>query len=335
MEDESEQFLGVFRPRRELNPSSSSQAPAEKFSLKHLENRHCKRRSGLTGRCISPVGKRRGGPAGLRGMRYMGLQTEGRWRAQMSSNSFLQRGSRQWWWELLLSRDSPGPNRGRATSWWARHELPARTGRVVDERTVDGFPAGTTRPKGHGWALPEPTTRGPSPPLPLNSVSRWARCPDELGVRSRPHRLRRGKGFRLLAGAFPLFCIRRCQWHGVVGGDVLNEDVLLGCAKRDQAARSQRGALVFLCEAQTGGRWEGGARGRWADMTAIKPAEKDPLLRCFFLLEEKGNGRAERNGSMSHQKAQPLHGHCPDRRRTHCARHSRGVTFATTCAVLF
>ncbi len=43
-------------------------------------------------RCISPIDERRSGPAGLRGMHCMGLQSKGRWRAQMSNNCFLQRG---------------------------------------------------------------------------------------------------------------------------------------------------------------------------------------------------------------------------------------------------
>lgn len=65
---------------------------AEKLGLKHLVNRHClQRRPGLAGHCISPVGEHRGGPAGLSGMRSMGLQCEDRWRAQMSCNRFLQR----------------------------------------------------------------------------------------------------------------------------------------------------------------------------------------------------------------------------------------------------
>ncbi len=51
---------------------------------------------------------------------------------------------------------------------------------------------------------------------------------------------------------------------------------------------------------ETKGRREGRARGHWADMT---PAEKDPLLRCLFLLGEKGNGRAERGGPPSWKKA--------------------------------
>ncbi len=50
---------------------------AEKFGLKHLENLHSmQRRPGLASHCISPIGERRGGPAGLGRMRCMGLQSK-------------------------------------------------------------------------------------------------------------------------------------------------------------------------------------------------------------------------------------------------------------------
>ncbi len=56
-----------------------------------------------------------------------------------------------------------GNSGGCATSWWAHHELQARTEWGVGERTVDGFPAGTTRLTGSGRSFLEPTTQRPDP----------------------------------------------------------------------------------------------------------------------------------------------------------------------------
>ncbi len=84
------------------------------------------------------------------------------------------------------------------------------------------------------------------------------------------------------------------------------------------------------------GRGEGRARRRWADVTLLEPREKGPLLRCFFLLGKKGNGKAEQGGPPLWKKAirdwkqERLRlsqwEHKPsvsDRQHPHCAHQSR------------
>ncbi len=39
-------------------------------------------------------------------------------------------------------------------------------------------------------------------------------------------------------------------------------------------------------------------RGGWGTRAPLAPSEKDPLLCCFYLLGEKGNGRAEGGGGF-------------------------------------
>ncbi len=88
--------------------------------------------------------------------------------------------------------------------------------------------------------------------------------------------------------------MRRCQRHGVVGNNVLDDNVPKEA--RQLTAEEGHWSSCVKHTSKTRGRGEGMIHGHWTDVTLLEPAEKGPLLRCFFLLREKGNERAEWGG---------------------------------------
>lgn len=99
--------------------------------------------------------------------------------------------------------------------------------------------------------------------------------------------------------------VEELTWAWVGGGGVLMSSLWTSGKKGAGRAIGERTADDISERTTHETRWcrEGGAHGRWADVTSLEPTVRAPLLHCFFLLGEKGNGRAERGGPPSLKKA--------------------------------